>query len=107
MSDQLPLFPIANPEPPPPFQAHSETSEAAADAIKPKAPGGRQRVLQALRDSAYGLTDEELQDMLHMNPSTQRPRRVELVRMGLVRNSGRTRKTRAGLSATVWEVSEA
>jgi hypothetical protein len=51
-----------------------------------------------------GGTDEELQDALGMNPNTQRPRRIELVERGLVRDSGRTRKTKSGRRATVWEI---
>jgi hypothetical protein len=49
-----------------------------------------------------GATDEEIQDILGMNPSTQRPRRVELVDAGLIRDSGATRKTRSGRPAVVW-----
>jgi hypothetical protein len=52
----------------------------------------------------YGATDEEIQFVVGMNPSTQRPRRIELVRMGLVRDSGTTRLTRAGRKATVWVI---
>jgi hypothetical protein len=37
-----------------------------------------------------------------MNPSTQRPRRIELMQVRLVKNSGRTRLSRAGRPASVW-----
>jgi hypothetical protein len=52
---------------------------------------------------AAGLTDEEIQADLHMQGSTQRPRRVELVRAGLVVDSGLRRRTFAGRSAVVWK----
>lgn len=51
---------------------------------------------------AFGATDEEAQDALGMGPSTQRPRRVELVGLGLVYDGGGTRPTRSGRKATVW-----
>ncbi len=48
-------------------------------------------------------TDQEIQEVLELDPSTERPRRVELVRMFLVRDSGLRRLTRSGRHATVWE----
>ena len=50
----------------------------------------------------YGMTDEEIQDALRMNPSTQRPRRVELVEGGWIVDSQRRRRTRARRDAVVW-----
>lgn len=87
----------------PPAQRHSATSREAAARIVTGAKSLRGRVLMALLAAGpRGMTDEELQDGLLINPSTQRPRRVELVRMGLVLDSGTTRATRAGRRATVW-----
>jgi transcription initiation factor IIE alpha subunit len=75
----------------------------AAVAIEPNAGTLLRQVLSLLRwRKAYGATDEEMQDHLKMNPSTQRPRRVELVNRKLVVDSGRTRLTRSGRKATVW-----
>lgn len=85
----------------PPRQWHSDTSCDAADRIEPKAPTLRQQVLHVIRELG-GLTDAECQQVLHLDPSTQRPRRIELVRMGLVVDSGETRKTKSGRKATVW-----
>jgi hypothetical protein len=51
-----------------------------------------------------GLTDEEMQAKTGMNPSTQRPRRCELVEMGKVRDSGSTRRTKSGRKAVVWVI---
>lgn len=86
-----------------PFQKHSETSQAAAISIAPDANNLRAAVLRYIAGRGDdGATDEEVQDALEMNPSTQRPRRVELVRMGVVEDSGRRRKTKGGRQATVW-----
>jgi len=86
-----------------PFQPDSETSADAADEARRDAPTQRQRVLTAITAAGWcGATDEELQDRLQLNPSTQRPRRVELVASGLVVDSGRTRRTRSGRRAVVW-----
>lgn len=88
----------------PHFQAHSETSRQAALSKYYSVGTERSRVLRCLRDHPDGLTDEELQDVLNMNPSTERPRRIELMDANppLVRDSGRTRKTRSGRNAVVW-----
>ena len=85
-----------------PFQSHSETSKAAAEVAKSTALSMRLEVYCFIgRGSA---TDEEIQIGLRMNPSTQRPRRIELVNQGKVRDSGQKRSTRSGRWATVWEV---
>lgn len=87
----------------PPAQRHSPTSCDAAEAIVGRAGSVRRRVLEAIRSSgSRGLTDEQLQDALQLNPSTARPRRIELVELGLVRDSGRTRPTASGRMAAVW-----
>ncbi len=99
MSIQLDIFA-------PPAQRHSVTSMEAAEAIKPKVTGLRARVLAYLNyKGSEGATDEEIQDALSMNPSTQRPRRIELVRGGYIEGpEGLTRKTSSGRKAQVWRV---
>ena len=63
----------------------------------------RFRVLQALLAAGCtGHTDQELQEGLGMDPSTERPRRVELMDRGLICDSGETRRTRSGRRAVVW-----
>lgn len=84
------------------FVATSRTSRAAAVAAEPSAGSQRARVLDALRAHPAGLTDHELQERLGLNPSTQRPRRIELVRAGLVVDSGEERETPSGRRAVVW-----
>jgi len=56
---------------------------------------------------AHGGTDEEAQLALGLKPQSETPRRVELVRLLLVRDSGRRRRTSSGRSATVWAVTTA
>jgi hypothetical protein len=95
----LPLF-----APRPPSARGSVTSAAAADSLDGDLVTDLQRVvLDLLRETPGGLTDEEMANRLAMNPSTQRPRRIELVRLGLVAEAG-TRKNRSGRAATVWRV---
>lgn len=95
--DQTPRFP--------PAQQHSETSIAAAVAIAPQV-----NELQAialgffLQAGEQGLTDEQLSDLMRRGGSTARPRRIELVEKGLVRDSGRTRPGRSGKKMTVWTI---
>ena len=87
----------------PPAQRHSETSVSAAKAIAPAAATLRLMVLEALRKAgADGLTDEEMLSATGLQPSTGRPRRIELMQAGHVRDSGRKRETRSGRNAVVW-----
>lgn len=83
-------------------QQHSETSVAAAEEIAASAATLRGLVLSYIQiRGEEGATDEEIAAALDMNPSTARPRRVELERAGLIKKSGR-RPTRSGRMATVW-----
>lgn len=89
------------------YQRHSSTSRKAAAEIASGASTLRNQVLDFLRELGdYGATDEEIQLALDMNPSTQRPRRVELVERRLVKNSGKTRLTTSKRSAVVWVYNE-
>lgn len=82
----------------------SITSAQAADSLGPTTLNALQRrVLELLAANPQGLTDEEMQMQLGMNPSTQRPRRIELARRGLVVECG-TRRTASGRNASVWRV---
>jgi hypothetical protein len=82
----------------------SSTSAQAADSLGPQTLNALQRrVLELLAANPQGLTDEEMQTRLGMNPSTQRPRRIELARRGLVVTCG-MRKTSSGRNADVWTV---
>lgn len=86
----------------PPAQHHSSTSEAAAKKIKPTSDRMRQRVFNCI-EALGPITDEEIASTLAMNPSTARPRRVELLTAGRIRQSGK-KKTSSGREAAAWEV---
>lgn len=89
-------------------QRHSETSTQAAVAIEDRAGTLRAKVRDYLKSQGLdGATDEQIQAALSMNPSTQRPRRIELVEAGRVLDSGRVRKTTSNRNATVWIAVEA
>ena len=85
----------------------SITSAKAADSLSPTTLNALQRrVLELLAATPDGLTDEEQQRLLGMNPSTQRPRRIELARRGMVVEAG-TRRTASGRMAVVWQITAA
>ena len=83
----------------PPSVHHSQTSMDAATSIKPKVQSLREKVLELLKTEA--LTDEQIATRLNLNPSTSRPRRIELTNMGLVQACG-TAKTASGRTAQLW-----
>jgi hypothetical protein len=61
-------------------------------------------VLEVIRAAgALGATDAEI-DYECDRSRTLRPRRVALVKRGLVKDSGRTRVTSSGRKATVWVI---
>lgn len=86
----------------PPFQRHSATSRSAALAIRPSAGTMKAKVLEYLESQDDGATDEEGINALRMNPSTYRPRRIDLVNEGLVADSGERRRVQSGEQAVVW-----
>lgn len=85
-----------------PFQSHSPTSRAAATAAAPSAQTTRSRVLQIVRANGP-MTDQQIQDALKMDPSTERPRRVELVNDGFIEAQGEG-TTKTGRKAVLWGV---
>ena len=89
---------------PAPSVRGSVTSAAAADSMDRSTLNRLQRLIyDYVRDQPGGATDEEIARACGLNPSTARPRRIELVRRGLVVESG-TRKTASGRMASVWRV---
>ncbi len=86
----------------PPHVRGSDTSRSAAVDIAASVTELQQRVFAQLQLGP--ATDDEMQLALGMNPSTQRPRRVELVDRGLVCGSPQRRETRTGKYAVVWQV---
>lgn len=79
------------------------TSREAARRMTMSAATVRRRILRRLASwEQRGWTDEELCDYLGLSANTVRPARNALVARTLVRDSGRTRKTRSGRDAIVW-----
>lgn len=89
---------------PAPAQQHSPTSRAAAASIDGKQRHrDRVRVFGAFQSAGLeGLTDEELIDKTGIAANTARPRRIDLVKENVVRDSGRSRVTKSGRQAVVW-----
>lgn len=87
----------------PPHQKHSDTSREAAEEIRPSASSLRERVFKYIDGAGLdGATDQQIQKALGMDPSTERPRRIELVRERRVFDSGRSRQPDSGRNAVVW-----
>lgn len=80
-----------------------DTSEAAAESVAECAETMRQRVLDAIL-AMDGATCDEVEERLNMKHQTCSARVCELRRMGMIRDSGKVRKTRSGRNAVVWEV---
>lgn len=82
----------------------SITSAQAADSLDARTLNALQRrVLEFITAQPDGATDEEIASGLGLNPSTARPRRIELARRGLIVEAG-TRKTASKRNATAWRV---
>ena len=89
-----------------PPSVHGDTSESAAEAIKPHRASQWRRIHERLILAGWeGMTDQEIQRATGLDPSTERPRRGELVDAGLVYDSGRKRRTVSGRRAIVWRAS--
>lgn len=93
--------------PPAPPTNGTPTSNAAAERIEPTAGTLRAQLLEYVRRcKTHGATDEEMQIALTMNPSTQRPRRQELEKMGWVARTTHTRLTKSGRHAVIFVAME-
>lgn len=106
MMEQPDLLGWTPPPIPAPAQRHSPTSVEAAVKIQKAIGPLHKRILAYLAAHPEGGTDIEMQDALEMNPSTQRPRRIELAALGKVENFGCTRLTSSGRKATVWHLKQ-
>jgi hypothetical protein len=88
---------------------HPDTSRKAALDALPRTGTQRSEVLRVVAHAAriglVGLTDVEVQNVLDMVPNTERPRRVELVDGGWLRDSGK-RRAHNGRDHIVWTLTE-
>jgi hypothetical protein len=88
-----------------PYSNNSTSRDAARMALRDSTIT-RRAVYNCLSDAAEGMTDRQMQDLLGLDGNTQRPRRLELIMMGLVRDSGRKMLPDTGKRRTpviVWE----
>ena len=96
MTSDLPLFQRVAPF------SEPGTSLEAARAIEPHLERLEAVVLDAIRTGG-GLCDHEVEAVTGLRHQTASARRRALVLRGLVRDSGRTRRTDSGRRAIVWE----
>lgn len=81
----------------------SKTSRQAAADTLPRSGTQRRRVFDAI---GAGSTDHEICMATALAPSTVRPRRGELVKAGLLEDTGFTRQSPTGNKMTVWAWTE-
>lgn len=86
-----------------PYAKGSQTSKAAAESISHCAARQRSIVLGYIQANP-GCTDEEIAEGLSLNPSSARPRRLELLRAGLIKILDENGKTKSGRHAARWGV---
>lgn len=86
----------------PPFISGSQTSLAAAISIAGNTGRLHLRIINYLKLHPEGATDEQIAIDLDLKQNTQRPRRIELVEQGKVKDSGRKGKTTSKRSAVIW-----
>jgi hypothetical protein len=84
-----------------PGARRNKQSRNGASFIAPHAKTLRERVLSVLRHHA--LTAHEVAIVLDVPNTSTQPRISELVKLGNVVDSGRTRKNGSGVNATVWK----
>ena len=86
-----------------PYVKGSETSQEAAESMKPHAPTIRHRVyFYILEQGGLGATDSQIEIALGLRHQTASPRRRELEQMGAIQKSGQCRKTASGRRAGVY-----
>ena len=87
--------------PPVPYQRHSLTSLEAALSMQPHLHRMEKEIMELFTVlEVNGWTDAELIE--EFRTQSARPRRIKLVQLGLLKDSGRTRRTRTGRKAVVW-----
>jgi hypothetical protein len=86
-----------------PGHRNVDTSVEAAVAIAPKLGRLQGLAEEAIRNAGrYGLTTEELAARLEMDRWSIQPRTTELLRKGIVRDSGLRRPNVTGRRSIVW-----
>jgi len=80
---------------------YTDTSKSAYNKQKPKLKTKREQVYDLIKLNA--LTNYEISDELDMPLSSVCGRVHELQELNLIENSGKTRKTKYGKQAIVWQ----
>jgi predicted ArsR family transcriptional regulator len=86
----------------PGFKAR-DTARDSAEAMKPRAPTIRDRIL-GLLTPAFQCTPDEAADILGISILSVRPRFSELEKMGKIVDSGERRRNESGHKAIVWRL---
>jgi len=80
-------------------------SKEAADKMAPKAPNLREQAFEIFKQHhRLGLTADELAFLLNVSVLSIRPRLSELLRMGVIEDSGERRKNNFKSTCTVWRL---
>ena len=80
-----------------------KTSVDAATNHLPKSGTTRAIIYEYIvRTGMRGATDQEIEQMLHIDGNTVRPSRLTLFKDGLIVDAGITRKNENGNDCTVW-----
>ena len=82
-----------------------QTREEAKRSIQPNAAAYREQVYRCIAWNG-AVTDEQIARLTGLNPSTARPRRLELWRDGRIEKAGISR-TASGRKAVAWQVTDA
>jgi len=86
-----------------PYTPGSDTSQEAAEAIADVTGTLRRRVYEHIVSCGEGgTTDDAAEAVLDMKHTTYTARRGELVKQGLIANSGQKGTTRSGRRAALW-----
>ena len=82
-----------------------DTSLAAQEAIQNAKTELQRKVYEYIFTCGEdGATDEEIQMGTGMNGNSERPRRQELEKLGVIFNTGLTRRTVRGRPAVIWRI---
>lgn len=83
------------------------TAIHAAEDVQPRAERHREIVLRIHAEHPEGLTDFELAALMGVTQPSCGKRRLDLMRMGWIEDTGTTRPSPSGSAATVWAITSA
>ncbi len=83
------------------------TSLAAHDSVKPRKPRQWARIIHYLETDRLEATCEDVAAFLDMSPSSATARLSEMLKKGVIEDSGLRRKTKWGKEAICWRLKRA